>query len=187
MRNITRTLLYPYVVADVTDNGISSAYFLTQEFIDNAIQAFLSLQKWYRARGQQPPAPHILLRHCFRQGDPNHAHACMMVHDNACGMTEQQILEKLLTLGVGDSSQVQAQAEPGAMCMSSGCALMPGMHSQPACIYCIPHAMGTSSRAASSSAPVQLEAGSIFMFLAASAGMPGHLSLCHTASPQLPT
>jgi hypothetical protein len=88
-------------------NGISSAYYLTQEFIDNSIEAFKRVQEFYKARGEKPPPhkpPHILLRHCFPQGDVSHELACIMVQDNACGMTLQQLLERLLTLGVHDAA-----------------------------------------------------------------------------------
>jgi hypothetical protein len=87
-------------------HGISSAHYLPQEFIDNSIMAFLRLQRAYQGQGLPlPQDPRVLLLHCFPGGgggpEPEVASpgACILVMDNACGMSYKQLANNFLVIG----------------------------------------------------------------------------------------
>jgi hypothetical protein len=85
-------------------DGISSAYFLPQEFIDNSIMAFLKAQEAYKAEDKPlPTSPQILLLYCFPDGRDahavNHSLSSIMVLDNACGMNWEQLAFRFMVIG----------------------------------------------------------------------------------------
>ena len=84
-------------------HGISSAYYLPQEFVDNSLHAFQRLP--LHAFLPLPQLPQILLLHCLPTAAAEHnMMRCIMVMDNACGMNHAQLSTFLVIAGNEASS-----------------------------------------------------------------------------------
>lgn len=114
--------MHPPPSTDV--QGISPGLYLTQELVDNPLQAYLACDKAYRALGTaMSQAPNILLLDCFPGGNVQHPKACKLYEDNASGMTMMKMEAGFFVLGAdveegGPEMQVGAVGH-GLMCRIS--------------------------------------------------------------------